>query len=181
MVRLKKVLCLKVVIAILFSFIIFLWMIGQNYELCSQNITILALCGYLFCLILLLNSIKLLLLHKKKESVSTIVALFLLIGAALLVHKDLHNTKASYDVFSANDYTVVFRIKESTLYCSGSVYRKRNRLFMKKIGGNMGMPNNYDPIETGNYEIIENGSSVILKIKCDPKNDYYEEIQISAS
>ena len=45
----------------------------------------------------------------------------------------------------------------------------------------MGMPNNYDPIETGNYEIIENGSSVILKIKCDPKNDYYEEIQISAS
>ena len=175
----KKNIYINVLIFIILGFSFLLISLNNNFELCSNKITMLSLCGYLLCLDLILLIAKYIILRKKRVAILSTVGVLFLFCCVFIVNNDIINIKASYNVFSTDKYSVIVRLNESFISERCDIYIKENNIIMKKIGYPLGIPKNYDPVEAGNYDIIENGSSVILKIKCNPNNDYYEEIEVS--
>ena len=165
-------------IFILLGLVVFIALLSKYFELCSNKITMLSLCGYILCLDLVLLIAKYIILRKKRFAISSLIGFLFLICCVFIVNNDIINIKASYNVFSTDKYSVIVRLNESFISGRCDIYIKENNIIMKKIGYPLGIPKEYDPIASNNYEIDDNISSIILKIKCDPDRDEYETIEI---
>jgi len=169
---------LNALILIFLGLVVIIALLSNYYELCSTKITILSLCGYILCLNLVLLIVKFIILRKKGFAILSTTGLLFLLYCVSIVNNDIINIKASYNVFSTDKYSVIVRLNESFISGRCDIYIKENNIIMKKIGYPLGIPKEYDPIASNNYEIDDNISSIILKIKCDPDRDEYETIEI---
>lgn len=158
-----------------------LLIIGHRYELSSRSVSIFLLFIIAFCTGVAL--LELFIIRSKLSKLFKIILIFVLslnMICIIVMYQFSSVEITEHEVYSDNDRSVIFRVRHSIHGGRCSVYLRSNPFLTKKVDfdNTFAFPDDYDPVETGDYEIIEEVSRITLRIKIRDDSNEYREITI---
>lgn len=173
----KRLSVLSIISFIIILIVIVLFVLNRYYEINSDIISIPIICCCLIFTVIILAIVQMVKSGKKRLSKAATIGLVLIAPFVYRIGHDLLGSWKTYEIYSKDGYMIIARINESEYGNRCNIFISKGSI-LKKIGPPIGLQGNYDPIETNNYEIIDDGQNITVTIKCSKETDSYDNVNI---